>query len=75
MDPKLFISKDAISPVVCKNRISDCLTRVHPLIPFVVFIPVSLFFIGRSIYHNSDTVPMDRSGGGDLLGLARVCTP
>lgn len=50
MDPKLFTSNEAVSPQICESKFNDRLTRVHPVTPFIVFIPVALFFIGRSIY-------------------------
>jgi sterol desaturase/sphingolipid hydroxylase (fatty acid hydroxylase superfamily) len=49
MDRLSYISKEAISPKAYNNSILEWMTRVHPLTPYVVFIPVSIFFVVRSI--------------------------
>lgn len=57
MNPDLFLSREAISPRVYQNRIKEQMTRVHPILPFLFYIPVSLFFIIFSIARNPAVLP------------------
>lgn len=46
---KLFVSLEDVSPGIYSQRLLDRLTKMHFIIPFIVYIPVIIFFAVRAI--------------------------